>query len=151
MAKRKVGVKAPREVVSITDPTNETVLEVNIYDDSSSTAGWLDRLVFQFKAVADAALHPTSWFNEYGEFRGMPAKSNTVAGRFFAAVDATALAARSATTPVFEVTDQRDGTRTTIFAVYHDGSMRFAGRKFTIGTTEPGSATTGDLHLLTNT
>ena len=151
MARRRVGVKPPREVVSVTDPTTESVLEVNIYDDGSSTGSWVDRLKVQFKAVADAALHPTFWLNEYGEFRGIPAKSNTVAGRFFAAKDATDLAARSATTPVFEVTDQRDGTRTTIFAVYHDGSMRIAGRKLTIGPTAPGSSSSGDLHILTTT
>jgi hypothetical protein len=49
----------------------------NIEDDETDTDTWPNRLWFQF------ANKLTSWWNEYGEFRGMPAKSATVAMRLF--------------------------------------------------------------------
>lgn len=110
------------KTTSLTDPTNDRWADVTIVDDGSSTGSWVDR----FRVIWDpvtGTTHPTFWLNEYGEFRGIPAKANTVGGRFFAAVDATDLAARDMTVPVFEVTDQRDGPRTTMFAAYGDGDV----------------------------
>lgn len=107
---------------TITDPSTGQWADVTIVDDGSATSGWVDRFRVTWDPVTGTT-HPTFWLNEYGEFRGIPAKSNTVAGRFFAAVDATDLAARDAGTPVFEVTDQRDGVRTTEVAVLQHGRL----------------------------
>lgn len=106
----------------LTNPGTEQWLTMEIVDDGSSTATWPNR----FEALwtpQSGTPHLTFWLNEYGEGRGIPAKSNTVGLRVFAAVDATDYAARDMTVPVMEITDHRDGTRTTQFAVYGDGDI----------------------------
>ena len=107
---------------TITDPATENWASMTIEDDGSATSGWIDRFRVTFSPQSGVD-RPTFWLNEYGEFRGMPGKDNTVAGRFFAAIDAAGYTARSGSVPVLEVTDQRDGTRTTIFGVYKGGRV----------------------------
>ena len=107
---------------SITEPAEQTWANVTIADDGSSSSSWPDRFRVVFAPQAGTS-RTTFWLNEYGEFRGMPGKDNTVAGRFFAALDTAGYAARSSTVPVLEVTDQRNGTRTTIFGVYKGGRV----------------------------
>lgn len=106
----------------LTDPGTEYWADVEIVDDGSSTASWPNRFQIMWTPQSGTA-HPTWWNNEYGEARGIPAKSNTVGARWFAAVDATDYAARDMTIPVLEITNQRDGTRTTLMAVYGDGDI----------------------------
>jgi hypothetical protein len=108
----------------------------------------VNRFQVFFKAVGGIR-NLVTWINEYGELRSLPAKTNTVGLRVFAAKDAAGLIARSATTPVMEVTNQRDGTRTTIFAVYSDGATRMGGYKVTIGPTIPTSPESGQIHIIT--
>lgn len=107
----------------LSDPTSDTWAEFTIDDDGSPTAGWPDR--FQVSYIPDGSITPrnTFWLNEYGEFRGMPAKQNTVGARVFAALDSTDYAARSSSIPVFEVVNTRNGTRVTRFGVLKDGSI----------------------------
>jgi hypothetical protein len=62
----------------VTLPDSVTLFaRVNIPDDASDTATWPDRLAFYFNSVR------TGYFNEYGELRARPGKTNTVALRAF--------------------------------------------------------------------
>jgi hypothetical protein len=106
--------------IYLTDPTNDQVFEIEIDDDSSSTASWSNRLAFYFKTGGVARL--TSWFNEYGEFRVQPGKSNTVAFRVFGQEDD----ATTHTGYLVEVCDNRVA-RTTMFSVDQDGNVTIAG------------------------
>lgn len=110
----------------LSDPANDYWADVVIEDDGSSTATWPDRLVFNWVPLSGDP-RPTSWFNEYGEFRGMPAKDNTVGFRIFAGTNATMYTARDADAEIFEVVNQRDGTRTTMFGVRKGGRLRAMG------------------------
>lgn len=117
-----LGAKLDQQT-TIDDPENEYWSDVVINDDGSSTATWADRFVITFVPLAGTA-RPTTWFNEYGEFRSMPAKDNTVGSRVYAGIDATMYTARNAETEIFEVVDKREGTRITMFGVRKDGRLR---------------------------
>jgi hypothetical protein len=146
--KSDVDVKAVRDTV-VTDPTNDNpALTIDIRDDNTSTGSWKNRIEILFRAFGASVSNLVTWINEYGEFRGMPAKSNTVGWRVFMAKDATGYTARSSTVPVAEVTDQRDGVRTTIFGVYK-GATRINGYLVTIGPVAPSSPEPGQIHILT--
>jgi hypothetical protein len=60
------------------------------------------------------------WYNEFGEWRGMPGKTNTVPWRLFVK---DLIADAGHTGNMMEVTDHREGTRTALFAVGSDGSI----------------------------
>lgn len=60
------------------------------------------------------------WYNEFGEWRGLPGKTNTVPWRLFVK-DLVADAAHTGN--MMEVTDHREGTRTALFSVGSDGSI----------------------------
>ena len=100
----------------------EHIAHYVIDDDASLTDAWPDRFRVTFAPEGGTDV-PTFWLNEYGELRGSPAKVNTVGHRIFAALNAAGYTARSGTIPIMEVTDQRDGTRTTIFGVYKGGRV----------------------------
>jgi len=106
--------------VTITDPTNEQVLTVNVVDDSSSTANWVDRIRLLFDGAE------VTWFNEYGEYRGAPAKNNTVGWRLFVALSPAGYSNRNNTVPVLQVASDRTN-RTPLFEVYGDGKVMAAG------------------------
>lgn len=133
----------------ITDPLTQKWASIDIRDNGSATGSWVNRLEFFFRSLGSSVSNLVTWINEYGELRVLPAVNNTVGFRVFAAKDATGLAARSLTVPVMEVTNQRDGTRTTMFGVYGDGSMRMQRYKVTFGPTIPSSPEAGQIHVLT--
>lgn len=96
----------------------------SIVDDGSNTNSWPNRFTVTFQPVTGPDVL-TYWINEYGEARATPAKPNTVGHRIFAATDATALAARDAAVPVFEVSSKRNPTaeRVTVFGIVKDGGI----------------------------
>jgi hypothetical protein len=111
--------------ISLSDPTNDIVENVLIVDDGSSTSAWPNRI--QFKFQDSHSTRNTSAFNEYGEFRGAPAKHNTVAARWFvndnpSYTDGTA---RDATVPIIELMDDRTN-RNHLWGVYADGRVKIA-------------------------
>lgn len=106
--------------LGLSDPTNDSFLTVDIADDGSDTSNWIDRLRFRFVGKL------TSWFNEYGEFRAVSAKVNTVAMRLFTRYN-DADAAHDPATPVFEVVATRQ-TRTNRFSIMADGSTVQSGK-----------------------
>lgn len=110
-----------------TDPTNDLARVYEIQSDGSSTSGWRNRWEWWYKAVAGVA-KLVQWVNEYGELRVVPALSNTVGLRVFLSRDSTEYAARSTSIPAFEVTDQRDGTRTTVFGILKHGQIQQHGK-----------------------
>lgn len=67
-------VKSADNVVNMADSSKQ-FMRVNIPDDGSPTGGWPDRYVNFFNGTR------TGYFNEYGEVRGRPAKTSTVAMR----------------------------------------------------------------------
>ena len=110
------------KVIALSNPATDYVSYVNIQDDGSSTTTWVDRLRFTFTPQTGDP-RPTWWNNEYGEGRGMPAKDNTVGLRLFAGLNSTTFGSRDAAVPVFEVVNQRDGTRTTMFGILKQGDI----------------------------
>ena len=55
---------------------------ITTVDDGSAASGWADKFVFRYHHAGGSPI-PVAWFNEYGEFRGAPAKVNTVPLRLF--------------------------------------------------------------------
>jgi len=111
-------------VASITDPATEFVGHYTIVDDGSGEG--VDRLRFTYDPLTGVT-HTTFWLNGYAEPRATPRASNTVGFRVYVADDATEYTARDAATPVFEMTDKRDGVRTTQIGFYKGGNAYFMG------------------------
>lgn len=103
------------------DASDDYATYITINDDGTATAGWPDRARFVFNPQSGGDVQ-TFWNNEYGEARGTPAKSNTVAARWFVGTDPTAFAARDLEVPVLEISSDRTN-RETLFAVYGDGTV----------------------------
>lgn len=144
--------------IDITDPTNDHVLWVDVVDDSSSTSNWQDRIRIRF------GTRMVGWFNEYGEIRGMPAKINTVAARWFGALNETEHGTRNPADVVLEVVDDRV-RRNPMFTINHVGDVLVAGDLDVGGEVtgtnigipikavldhdeSPDSPTTGDIYLV---
>lgn len=116
-----------RPTTVITDPNNGPIFVGDIESDGSASSGWGNRWEWWYKA-SGGVRKLVSWINEYGEFRVAPALSNTVALRVFLSRDSTEYAARSTSIPGLEVTDQRDGTRTTVFGILKHGQIQQHGK-----------------------
>lgn len=98
--------------------SEDFLFRVVIEDDGSSSTNWPDRFSFSFNG------HLVSWFNEVGEFRLIPGKSNTVPLRIYQKHAASAT--RNMDTPLIEVARSRDD-RTPLFSVESDGSVITSG------------------------
>jgi hypothetical protein len=70
-------VKAGDNIANLADSSKQFI-RVNIPDDGSPTGGWPDRYVNFFNGTR------TGYFNEYGEVRARPGKTNTVPFRVMA-------------------------------------------------------------------
>ena len=108
---KAIGLSAPADVV----------VDYTIQDDGSPTGSWPNRLTFKYQPDGGSAVL-VSWFNEYGEFRVQPAKSNTVAFRIFGQED-------NATThsgDLLQICDNRVN-RGVVFAVDQSGNVTIAG------------------------
>src|SRR5690606_34597521 len=81
-----------------------------------------DRLVFAYKPNGGSA-HSTTWFNEYGEYRGTPGKSNTVGWRLFTKASGSAPAH---TGDVWQIQDDRDN-RNVLVGIDGSGNLVIAG------------------------
>lgn len=102
------GMPAARSL----DGSDDSVTDITIIDDGSSTTNWPNRWTWSFgTTVALAKL--VQWVNEYGELRLTPAKVNTVALRIFAKTTPTE---PNHSGPVFEIQDNRND-RNSVFAV----------------------------------
>lgn len=101
---------------------NETFGAFEIQDDNTSTSSWPNRLAFFFKPFGGSS-NLVSWFNEYGEFRVVPAKVNTVALRIFGQ---TTTAPNIHSGALFEIQDNRVD-RNNVFAVDQVGNVDVSG------------------------
>lgn len=101
--------------------------KVTIEDDGTPTASWPNRFEFKWKPDPETTVgeHLTAWFNEYGEFRGTPAKDNTVPFRMFTK-ELEADDEHDSETPVMEMVWCR-AVRTPIWGVMADGTMYTSG------------------------
>lgn len=106
---------------------SQYVEHVIIVDDGSDTSLWPNRLSFQFGSGG----HLTGWFNEYGELRVTPAKTNTVPFRVFSR-DASTDTPHDSATPLIEVVLSRN-IRTQMWRVDSDGSMWTSGTIKSVG------------------
>jgi hypothetical protein len=106
----------------ISDPTTEVLYEATVNDDGSASGSWPNRISHFFKPFAGVAALVT-WFNEYFEFRAMPAKFNTVAMRIFSR-DKVADTAHVGN--VFEIHRSREA-RDLVFGVDGDGNAEVDG------------------------
>lgn len=108
--------------IQMTAPLVDTLGQVVLVDDGSDDATWPNRLMFRFKRQGANYLETlTSFFNEYGEFRCVPAKGSTVPFRIFSR-ETDAHTAHNAGVPLFEVMDSRSG-RNRMMAIHNDGSI----------------------------
>lgn len=103
----------------------DSVVQYDIEDDGTPTAGWPNRVTFRYKPPG-GTVKPVQWVNEYGELRVVPAKNNTVGLRVFVANDQTDFAARNNTVPVVEVASDRND-RTKVVHIFGDGKVDVAG------------------------
>lgn len=99
--------------------STDRVARYNIESDGTSSADWPDRLVFSYKQPGGST-NATTWFNEFGEFRGTPALPNTTGLRIFVKPQPGS-PARNMSVPVVEVSSDR-ADRVTQFAVYGNGN-----------------------------
>lgn len=100
---------------------------VTIQDDNTDTNTWVNRVEFKFAEFTGGLIRNTFYLNEYGEIRVSPAKHNTTAFRAFVKEFANnPTTARSATTPVLEMMDNRTD-RNSIWAVIGDGTTVIKG------------------------
>ncbi len=89
-----------------------------IDDDGSASSGWPNRLEFSYKPSGGSA-KLTSYFNEFGEFRGMSGQSSSVPWRLFTK-NGPGDTAHSVN--MMEVMDDRT-TRTLLWGVDSTGKM----------------------------
>lgn len=117
--------------IDLTVPTTDSVATWRIVDDGTSTAGWIDRLVFRYQRTSGGASgwntdHPTAWFNEYGELRVAPGRENTIPFRAFGADSPTAWTSRDKSVSLIEaVSDRTD--RVNVWKVDGNGNSSQAG------------------------
>lgn len=107
------------EIDIVASDAEGTVETVNINDDGSDSSTWANRLVYMWVPVAGTA-HKTTYLNEYGEFRAIPAKTTTVAARWFTKAS-NADPAHDANTPIMELQDD-PVTRTSLRGWLPDGT-----------------------------
>ena len=113
------------------DP-GERLAVIRIENDGTDTAVWPNRVEFHYvhnPIDFPAVTRLTSFFNEYGEFRTIPAKGATVPFRLFLKAQ-PADDDHNAGVPMFEIMDNR-GDRNRLFAIHNDGSIesQFVGQK----------------------
>lgn len=92
------------ESVERTIAADELVSKQTVVDDGTATGNWPNRIEKWFQGTGGASVL-VQWANEYLEWRGMPAKPNTVGWRLFE--KATPGATRNADVPVWEVVSDR--------------------------------------------
>lgn len=121
-------------------PTTDQFLHLGVVDDGTDTSGWKNRFEVSWTQSGHGA-HLTFWLNEYGEWRAVPAKTNTTAGRIFVK-DLPTDTDHDPTVPVFEIVDNRTD-RVRKFAVMPDGTVVGAniGQKIVAQGTAPADTT----------
>ena len=130
-----VIIRGLAEVLSVKGNPNvdlasatEVVGSYTVVNDSSPTDPWPNRLDLTYRHGGATADRLVQWWNEYLEWRGMPAKNSTVGWRIFAAPDSAEYAARNDTTMVAEVANWRNGAgRATVWGVTKTGQQTVAG------------------------
>lgn len=110
------------------DSDTETIGSYSVVNDGTATDPWPNRLDLWYKHGGAKADRLVQCWNEYLEWRGMPAKNSTVGWRIFAAPDSTEYASRNDTTMVAEVSNWRDGAgRATMWGVTKTGQQTVSG------------------------
>lgn len=106
-------------VIELTD-MQDFIASIYLAHDGTPTTNWPNRWEYWFKDVG-GEYRRTSFINEYGEIRAIPARHNTVALRLFTKERSTD-PVRDAEDDVFQLMDDRDN-RNILAAI--DGAGRF--------------------------
>lgn len=102
-------------------PSDESMGEIGIVEDATDTALWPNRLMFRFLRTVSHVDTLTSFFNEYGEFRVIPAKSSTVPFRLYQR-ETTSHPDHDSGVPLFEIMNNRTN-RVRQMAIHNDGTI----------------------------
>jgi len=103
------------------DGSTAWVERTTIVNDGTASSGWVNREEFYYdNTVGGGAPKLTSFKNEFGEYRGVPAKHNTVPWRLFER-NASSDTAHDASVPMLEIMDDR-GTRTSLWSLVNVGN-----------------------------
>lgn len=121
------------------DGDTDQLTSITVVDDGTATSGWPNRWEWKFDPLVGSAFL-VCWNNEYGEWRGTPAKTNTVPWRLHTKNNS---ADSAHTVNMMEVQVARDDA-TSLFALNTGGSLTLA------GTVSAAAPSTGS-HLTTKT
>jgi hypothetical protein len=98
------------------DGSTAWVERTTIVNDGTDSSAWVNREEFYYdNTVGGGAPKLTSFKNEYGEYRGVPAKHTTVPWRLFEK-NASGDTSHDNDVPMIEIMDDR-GTRTSLFSI----------------------------------
>ncbi len=96
--------------------------KVTITNDGSDSGDWINRVEFNYNDGVQAT-RLVHFINEYGEWRGAPARHNTVGFRMFVKENPSRpTESRSTTVPVMELMDDRTN-RNSLWGVMGDGQQ----------------------------
>ena len=101
--------------------SNQQFAVITTVDDGTLTDNWPNRMEFWWDP-ADSVPRLTSFFNEYGELRIIPAKGSTVPLRLFQRENNTSAPTHNAGVALFEIMDNRTD-RNVLFQIHNDGSI----------------------------
>jgi len=130
--------------VAGSDP--DPVMSFTVDDDGTATGDWPNRMEWLFRPEGGSATL-VQWTNEYGEWRGVPAKNNTVGWRLFCK---TAASDPARSGPVWEIVDNRT-TRSPIVQVDEGGLYaKNLPRAVTVSDTAPANPQVNDVWIDTS-
>ena len=110
---------------SVSASTTSELLSIEVVDDNTATDNWLDRFSVKFKRFSDGVSRRVQWWNEYGEWRGAPAKAGTVGWRIFTKEEPSD-ANHNSLVPVMEMQDNRTSSAR-LWALMPDGTQQGPG------------------------
>lgn len=121
--KAEVATKVSKsgQVTEISSSHEEPLEQIFVTGDGTPTGDWLNRFEKYFRMNSGESFRLVQWYNEYLEWRGAPARSNTVGWRIFTKIDNTD-PARNMTTPIMEMQDNRNW-RNRLWALMPDGTQ----------------------------
>lgn len=119
------GLAAKLNKVGDTANVAPTELQIKVVrvGDATATSGWKNLFELWYTPNGGTS-RIVGWYNEFGEWRGMPGNTNTVPWRLFVK---DLIADADHTGNMMEVTDHREGTRTALFAVDSSGNIMTLG------------------------
>ena len=114
-------LKASGQITDISAGHTEELYTIRVTGDGGDTGAWIDRNSKWFRMNDLDSYRRVQWDNEYLEWRGAPARNNTVGWRIFTR-EQSSDATRNMTVPIMEMQADRN-TRTRLWAVMPNGGV----------------------------